>query len=210
MADVQLGNLKIDVSRPKLKVWIRLEDLREKINKGGGEDNLVLSILSYISLTIVDISIEELENIPWYDILESYNSIVDICTPLIEFPILSAHAKNDDEAAWEYDERTWYMWSNALARSYSWTLEYIAELDVDDAIGLLQEIYTDEQIRKEWEWSLSEIAYPYNKTTEKTEYKPLPRPSWMQDTKDDIMEKIRKIKVDPTYLPVGNVQRWKL
>lgn len=211
MDTVQLGSLEKGITRPKLKVWLCLEDIRENISKASeskDEDNLVLSIFSYVSVG-TGIAVDELEILPWYEILHSYNFIVDICTPTMDFAILKANAKEAKKDVWEYEGRTWYMWSNSLAGKYGWTLEYISELDIDDAIGLIQEIFVDEQLHREWEWSLTEIAYPYNKVTKKSEYKPLHRPSWMQGVRSDIIEKVKTIKIDPIYLPIGNVQRWE-
>jgi len=62
----------------------------------------------------------------------------------------------------------------------------------------------DDQLEKEWEWSLSELAYSYNSSTKKSEFKELPRPDWM-DGKE--IEEIKLIKIPKSMMPVGQVVR---
>jgi hypothetical protein len=205
--NVLLGNKQISVSRPKLKVWIHLEDIRGEIKEAEDENEIVHLLFSYVSKATA-ISIDELELLPWYEIMDAYNSIVGLCAPMIDFPILRYEEKDVKKEVWDYDERSWYMWANTLASEYGWKLEYIAELDVDDAIGLLEEIYLSTQLEREWEWSSSEIAYPYDSRTKKSNYKPLPRPQWMQGVNDDIIKKATELKVPASYLPVGKGIKW--
>lgn len=82
-----------------------------------------------------------------------------------------------------------------------------SELDPDDGVALLQEILTDDQLEKEWQWSLSEIAYPYNPDTKKSEFKNLPRPVWMQK---EIRKPVKQIKIPASMLPVGIVRHFKM
>ena len=116
----------------------------------------------------------------------------------MDLPLL--HATYDSETvSWDYEGRTWYAWANLFAKSFSWALEYIAELDLDDAIALLQEMRSSEQLNREWEWMLTEISYD-----KKGKHKELPRPHWMKGT--IIPEASTKIK--KSMLPVGNVLSW--
>ena len=75
-------------------------------------------------------------------------------------------------------------------------------LDIDTAIGLYQEISIDDQFEKEWEWSLSEIAFPYNQSTKKQEYKPLERPEWMLPISP---KQLPTMKMRKDMMPVGNI-----
>jgi hypothetical protein len=98
-----------------------------------------------------------------------------------------------------------------LSEAYSWSLEYVAELDIDDAIALLQEIATSEQTQREWEWMLSENSISYDKRSGKGSFQKLRRPDWMDRKKAP--EKKRhtlgdKIPMKKSMMPVGNVVKW--
>jgi hypothetical protein len=124
-------------------------------------------------------------------------------SPRAKLPILTTkHTKEDKKLSWDYDGRTWNFYSHLLASNYGWTLEYIGKLGIDEVIAKIQEILTEEQLNKEFQWSMSEIAYPYNKSTKKSEFKPLKRPYWMLAE----VTEIKKIKILKSLLPIGNVQ----
>ena len=107
---------------------------------------------------------------------------------------------------WDYEGRTWYSWVHDLAHAYGWSMEYIAELDIDDASSLLQELIIDDQLEKEFYWMTSEIAYPYNESSKKSEFKPLDRPIWMRDEIRSIKEgKDQTVRILKEHLPVGNI-----
>ena len=93
------------------------------------------------------------------------------------------------------------MWLHLFAKAYGWSSEYIANLEIEDGVALLQEIIVDNQLQREWEWGMNEMAYPYNQMTKKSEFKPLDRPSWMQKK----YEAPKKIKIPIHLIPLGNV-----
>lgn len=117
-------------------------------------------------------------------------------------PILDAAPKEGKPVDWDYDNRTWNFYSHLLAKSYGWTLEYIAELETNEALGHLQEILTEDHLEKEFVYSLSEVAYPYNKSTKKSEFKPMKRPYWMKPV---INTEIKKFKIKRDMLPMGKI-----
>jgi hypothetical protein len=121
----------------------------------------------------------------------------------LNFPILTSQTKeNDNKLPWEYDGRGWYFWLNLFAKSYGWDEKTIGELDIDTAIGLYQETQIDEQLDREWEWGMSEIAYPYNDRTKKSEFRQLPRPDWMMPMAP---KHVPVVKIRKDMIPVGNV-----
>jgi hypothetical protein len=63
----------------------------------------------------------------------------------------------------------------------------------------VQEILIDDQMRREWEYSLSQVAYKYDKRG-KGELVPLKRPGWMLASGGPPKSKILK-----KLLPVGNI-----
>jgi hypothetical protein len=77
----------------------------------------------------------------------------------------------------------------------------IAELEVEDAFALLQEIETDKQLEREWAWQTNELAYPYNKDTKKSDFHPLPRPAWMRIKAGPPP----KTRIPKKMMPVGNI-----
>lgn len=213
MVELSLGGNSYSVTRPKLRKWLSIEKIRQKTiesaeRKDGRFVNLLLSYLS----ALLSIPTEDIENVPWYEIAEGYYYASLECYPKLDLSIISPRKREKQDGMpdpWEYDERVWYSWCNLIAKSYGWNIEYIAELDVDDGIALIQEINLDIQFRKEWEWSLSEIAWAEDKMTKKMKLTPLPRPYWMRTasrfTADKITTSTPTIKVKPSFLPAGVV-----
>lgn len=139
--------------------------------------------------------------VSWYEFLEIYSTVIKENSPRLEFPILTESKKESKKLPWEYKGRNWYFWLNLFAKSYGWDSDTVSKLDIDTAIGLFQETEIDHQMNKEWEWSLSELAFPYNESTKKSEYKPLDRPYWMLP----IAEHPKKVIVPKDMMPMGNV-----
>ena len=205
--EILLGENKYSLDHIGLRKWLELEEIRENIleaAENGNIDNLALSLCSYISAAL-GIS-DNLLELPWFETAEAFNLIAVFCIPKYNFAILSPRPEEDEvKSSWDYEERTWYLWSHVLASAYGWTLEYIADIDFNDALALIQEITIDEQLKKEWEWGLSELAYPYNESTKKSQFHPLPRPHWMKETV--IVKPIKKVRIPKSMLPVGIVRK---
>lgn len=121
----------------------------------------------------------------------------------VEIPLTQSKVRKmkDGEISWDYKGRNKFYLYHIFIKAYGWTVEYIRSLNPNHAMQLLQEILVDEQLEKEFSWSLSEIAYPYNKSTKKSEYKPMPRPIWMQPE----VPKVKIIRMPKSILPVGVV-----
>lgn len=106
--------------------------------------------------------------------------------------------------SWEYDGRQLAIWINDFASVYGWNLEQILNLPVNLAVYLYQEILVNKQINKEWEFNLTELAYPYNDNTKKNEHKPLNRPDWMKQSNEaDGVIRVTMLRKD--MLPYGVV-----
>ncbi len=119
-----------------------------------------------------------------------------------KIPMLGIKDKNEKPIPWDYDGRNYYFYVHLLAKKYGWTKEYIDGMEVSDVFSFIQEALTDEQLEREFVYSLSEVAYPYNKSTKKNEYRPLERPSWMWIK----APQIKKIKIPKAFMPQGVVQ----
>jgi len=204
--EVTIGDKQYPLNRAKLRTWILLDGVKEEISKhssSGDIDEICNDILKYVSMQF-DISIDILESVSWDGVVIAFNESLVINVPK-DFPIFRFPARGGKEDVWEYDGRTWYYWLHLLASTYGWSIDYIANLDIDDAVALLQEINIDEQLGREFIWMTSEIAYPYNETTKRGEFKPLTRPTWMADEVHVIekVEELKKTKILKSHLPQG-------
>jgi hypothetical protein len=196
---ITLGENEYEVSRAKLKRWLQLEDVHEQIKRAADRKDrsgFTASIYSYLSVAL---SVEDtFDHLPWYEVVDAYIEISNLNIPSLDLPLLRATG-DSEMVSWDYEGRTWYAWANLFAKAFGWTIEYTAELDLDDAIALLQEIRTSDQLDREWEWMLTEISYDKH-----GKHKELPRPHWMRGT----IIPDPKTKMKKSFLPVGNVLRW--
>lgn len=205
---VRLGEFTYPLAHHKLKVWLILEDLylriREAAESGNGAE-FVDFIYSYLSAAF-SIRVVDLEVCAWHDLIKAFTADHNHNRPNIDFPVLrlAKEKQKSTENGWEYSERNWFMWLHLLAKVYGWSIEYIANLEVNNAIALLQEILVEDQLDREFQWSMSEIAYPYNENTKKSKFQPLDRPEWMQP----VPKEVKTVKIRTSDLPVGLVLRW--
>jgi len=198
---VGLNTSQIQPKRLRLKGWLQGESLREQIKESKSIDEVVENLYSYLTLICGENGWDKKS---WKEIAELTYKSLDVNLPTIEFPMLKSSSESK-KAPWEYNERTWYLWANTLAAKYGWSLEYIAELEIDDAIGLMQEVLVDEQLEREWEWDLSELAYSYDADTKQSKHKEYPRPSWMLPEP----EPAPKVRIPVAMLPVGMGLSWE-
>lgn len=189
----------IKFERKLLRDWLRLEELRGHILEAAEKRNFAevsAGLIAYISAA------SNLEYRPraWFDDLEAFENAVRINLPTLSFALLKTKIK-DEKFPWEYEGRTWYYWLHVFSSAYGWTEDVVAHLDIDTAIGLLQEILIEEQLNHEWEYSLTEMAYPYDEKSKKSHFRELPRPDWMKK----ITPPPKKVMIRKDMLPVGNV-----
>lgn len=209
---VVLDGKEHEIARARLRAWLQLEDIHEKIVRAADKKNrleFTNSIYSYLSVALsLDI---DFSTLPWYEIVEAYIDLISLNKPLVEFPILRSINKAVENVPWDYEGRTWHFWAHQLAKSYGWHLDYIAELDIDDAIAHIQEIVTSEQMRKEWEWMLSDKSVSYDKRGKGT-FHDYNRPAWMggKHIPPDKQQKLGdKIPMKKSMIPMGVVVHWK-
>lgn len=192
------------VHRVKFRRWAELEDLREQFVRAAedGANDFPKRFIAYLSAAL-DVEEDELEGLHWTECVELFYAIYFSNLPSPTLPLIAVKPKNIKpvQIEWDYPGRLWYMYAHMLSSWYGWTLEYIAELEIDEAIALVQEILTDEQLDREFEWGLSEVAYSYDKGTKKSKFNPLPRPQWMLAE----AKPIKKIKIRKDLMPQGLV-----
>lgn len=187
------------------RTWTELEDRKFQIVEAveQGSDTLSDLMWAYVS-TALHFCPKSGSKIYWKDVATSFLNIHSVTVPKKSFPLVSRPAKEKNKKdPWDYSGRIWFFYSNIIASEYGWSIRAIANLSVEDALAYIQEILTERHLEKEFVWSTSQIAYPYNKVTKKSKFSPLPRPYWMTTDMDD---KKRKVPAIPkSLLPVGNV-----
>lgn len=199
-ATITANEVEFEIHRPGLKSWLELDTILQEIR--GAAERKELNLLAEKIILYLSVATEDSfwADVPWYDAIKAFTTIYALCDIKFDFAVLKA--KGDDEILpWDYDERTWFYWAHILAKAYGWALEEIENLDPTHAIALLQEIFVEGQLNKEWEWSLTELAYRYDKITKKSHYEPLKRPTWMQLD----IGAVKKFRIQKALIPVGNV-----
>jgi len=190
----------------KLKRWIELNEQHEQVNTAvetKNEKSISKEICSYVSIA-TGISEDSLGNLYWLDVANQFAEILISCVPDKKFPILRSSSSEQNQML-DYEGREWYLWAHMFADAYGWSMEYIGDLELNDAFGMMQEVLIEKQLEKEWSYGLSEVAYPYDQATKKSRFKPLNRPNWMKEKEK--IEEPKKVKIHKNMLPVGNVIR---
>lgn len=165
-------------------------------------DNYYAYTVQTIEMASISLPRINWEEVPWIEIAQAQNAVVILNNVTKDFPILRGSGQEEKVQPWEYDGRSWYFWLNLFASNYGWNESTIAEMEVDTAIGLYQEITISDQMRQEWEWGLSEVSYSYNSSTKQSEFRSLPRPDWM---KPIIPKELPVIRMRKDMLPMGNI-----
>jgi hypothetical protein len=195
----------IEVERAKLHLWFDLEELRSNLKEAAesGDTTAVSRLLCFYLSAASCENIEVFQDANWEEVAIAFAEIDALNLPRMNFPLFEfAHKKLDDPAVWEYDGRTWYLWVHVLAKAYGWTEEYISGLEIETGLALIQEAMVEDQLQKEWEWSLTEIAYQYDAGSKTSRFKPLPRPGWMGGGK----KPPKKTKMLKEMLPFGYIE----
>lgn len=202
----EIQDKEIKFLRLRLRDWSKLEGVKQELDTATSKHDIPSVFQCMVKFVEVAVSPSpsniNWEQVPWYEFLEIYNCAIEVNSPKLEFPILRGSGADAKKQPWEYTGRSWYFWLNTFAKNYGWPEEAIANLDIDDALGLYQELQLDDQLQKEWEWGLSEIAYPYEEFSKKQVYKPLQRPSWMMPM---IPKQLPVVKMLKAHIPMGNV-----
>jgi hypothetical protein len=146
--------------------------------------------------------VEDIFDAAWFEIIQAYSSLTKLNRPR-DIPILKNNPSDQKKIPWEYEGRTWFWWLHVFSKNYGWTKDVVEELDIDEALSLLQEIQLEDQFQREWQWSLTEIAYPYDANTKKSQFKELGRPLWMQESRPFLPS--TKVKFRKNMIPVGRV-----
>lgn len=187
----------------RFRKWVELEEVKEKISKAIQEKEQQFPdlVFSYLSIAF-NVHQEYFTGRYWEEVIGWFYSIVVINLPPSTLPIISTPSGTKKEKdTWDYPGRTWHLYAHLLAKNYGWSLEYIANLKVEEAIAKVQEILTDEQLEREFLWGMSDKSVSYNARTKTSKFHELPRPYWMKKK----IEKPRVMTMPASILPIGNV-----
>lgn len=203
--EVSLNGKTYSLKQSKLREWIHLESVRTKVleHSERREHKAFSDALCLYVSVYMGVDKEEILAVPWWEAIMVFLECVNFNQPKIDLPIFKSRYEKQKKIPWDYEKRDWYIWVDNLASNYGWTVNQIAELELDDAFALAQEIATREQLEMEWEWTRTEVAYPYNAQSKKHHFKPLKRPFWMLGT--DPGKPVEKTKIPKSMLPVGNI-----
>lgn len=203
MATVTLDGQQYDVVQAKLRKWLELEAIREQIFKAVEmPDEQANLVCQYIS-TALSISTEVLLKLPWKDVAQAFVEIATSNIVLLNIPFINHPPKQENKVSWDYEKRNWWGLCHLITKEFGWSIEYVSQMDVSEAMHIIQEIMIEDQLQKEWEWLLSERAVKYNEGTKKYEPNPLPRPDWMRSSP----ELPKQVKIRKDFLPVGVIVR---
>lgn len=187
---------------PRFRKWILLEQQKEKIINAVDEmGNFPNEVFQFLS-TALGVSSVWYDCADWELLIRAFYLELSK-SPNLDLPITTPSNEKQKDEAWDYPSRTWHIYSHLLAKTYGWALEYISQLQVEEALAKIQEIMTDEQLDREFEYGLSEMAYHYDKSTKTSKFVPLPRPHWMRPAVKP--QAIPRFKIPVNMLPMGVV-----
>ena len=192
--------MSVVFERKLLKDWLDLEELRAKILEAAESRKDYAETSAAVRAYLSAACCVDYTDTSWFEVVSDYENALKANLPTHSFALLKSKEKHE-RMPWEYEGRTWYYWLHIFSKNYGWSEEQIANLDIDTAIGLLQEILITRQEEHEWQWQLTEIAYPYNASTKKSVFQELPRPDWMKK----IVPKPKKIRMKANLFPQGLV-----
>jgi len=204
--NVSLGGLSWTIKRGRLGTYLALQKANAAItgacrDRSNGE--VAGGLFYFLKIVIADFDRGHFNQCPWYEIIKAYQEVNELnkFEDKDKFALFRVGDPSPSKpVAWDHDERAIILWIHLIADAYKWSKAEIENLWPEEAAALLQEILADDQERREFSYSLSEMAYHYDNNTKKSKFRPLPRPLWMVGGTDKKLHKIKK-----SLLPIGNV-----
>jgi hypothetical protein len=191
--------------QPRFGRWVRLEEQKNRILKAVEEssDEFPNHLFDFLS-TALYFPNRFYCKAKWIDVIKAFYLLITQNSYKTELALFeqSKEKKKNDTMSWDYDGRSLHLYSHLLAKEYGWKLEYIYNLKLDFVLPLIQEILLDEQLEKEFQWTMSERSAYYDDKTKTSKMNPLPRPSWMNKHIDPKKE-LKITKIPTNLLPAG-------
>ncbi len=204
--EVSIGGLDYKVSRVRLGLFLKLQRAARRLKKAATQADtgaIADALFEYLTVCMNGLTRKDFNSSPWYEVVSAYQVILSLNRiPGAEnFSMLkSPNISTGKTIAWDHDDREVILWIHTLASAYNWSRTEIENMWPEEAVGFIQEILVDQQFEREFFYSLSEIAYPYDKATKRSRYIPMNRPAWMVIGGGRKDQRVLK-----DSLPVGNV-----
>ena len=188
--------------RNRFGKFLQLEDIKHKILQSGKrkEETFPDLVVSYVSTAFL-FPANLLKKLPWDVLFLLFSLASSRNVPKVSIPLLKPNKQKEEKAPWDYDGRGYSMYVHIIARTYGWDKKKIDNLDIDIALALVQEIITDEQLDREFLWSMSDKNYIYNAQTKTSKANPLERPFFMKME----VQAPKKTKIPKSMMPQGLV-----
>jgi len=203
---LSIALLYLKIQKPvRFRRWVRLEEQKNKILRAVEEssDEFPNHLFDFLS-TALYLPSRYFRKADWTKVVLAFYkalSILSYKTTLALFEP-TAEKKKSDTVSWDYDGRAWYLYSHMIASQYGWSIEYISNLRLDDVLPIIQEILVEEQLTKEFQWTMSERSSYYDDKAKVSKANPLPRPDWMHKHIDPIKE-LKVTKIPTGMMPMG-------
>jgi len=182
---------------------MELEQQKNKIVKAVEEssDDFPDHLFTFLS-TALRLPVKWFHRASWEVVIKSFSVVVSLTQCQIQLPIFMSEKKKEKDEPWDYDTREWHLYIHMLAKEYGWTIEYISNLKVEDALSKIQEILIDEQLEREFLWTMSDRSSYWDDRTKTAKTNPLPRPDWM-NRHIELEKEVRKTIVPVGMIPAG-------
>lgn len=188
---VVLGGQPVVVHRSRLGLHMRLAAI--DIVSAPGPVELSEAICKYFDLLEIDIS----QASP-VEILTAFAQLRELNTQKWLFPFQKNTGEKKEPESFDYPDRDWAVIVTKVAHYLGWSKEEIFSCHLEEFLCYYQEVLVIEQAEKEWEYSLSEIAYVYDSNSKKSNLRPLAKPGWMYS-----QELPKPVKILRSMLPYG-------
>jgi hypothetical protein len=205
---VRLGGREVPLTRARLGRFLALQDLRGRLAdaaKSGDTGKIAEALIAYLQAAVsgAEFSFGDYGAMPWYDLVAAFAVAADLNTlPNPEHFALLLVKREGADPPWAYPGRDIHVWVHHIAAAYHWSLEAILDLWPEQAVAFVQEIFIDRQLEREFEHSLSQVSYKFNKRG-LGKLQPMKRPAWMTTKVSEAKAKTTKLRKDG--LPIGAI-----
>jgi len=201
-AKLNLGGLEVEVPRARLGLYLRLAQAHTTISEAVKAKDIgacAVSIREYMGL-VIPLSTVDLTHLSGVELLSAYVELSELNSYAIDIPMTKARiVEKQKDSSWDYAGRVLVLWVHIIASAYGWALTEIHSLWPEDAAAYIEEILVDDQLKREWEYSLSTLAYKYDKKGKGTLI-PLSRPGWMRRSGEP-----RTTRIPRRLIPMGTI-----
>lgn len=192
------------VERARLGRFFRLSEAYRKYREAldGQNSRAIDYLFGYLALSS-GISKEQWGSCSPLELADGFLCLVQLNNVQLDLPLFSGVPERE-EKVYDYRGRFIATWVTRLARMYGWTAQYILEsLFPEEAVCYLQEVEIQDFNEREFAYSLSELAYRYDKGTKTSRYVPLKKPGWMVAKKREA--EVEEPKIPAAFIPQGIV-----